>query len=142
MDNCCRPHPRKNRGRWTDRRSCPPRQGSALKGFFKEKKEQKRKSAKPPQATARLSFAALQDRRALPLSYVKNNVVTQDGPPCSGLSADMIGLRPITSHALRDTSRPAALLVWPTPWGKPPRVFKWCCGLTRSTVAEPYACEA
>ena len=46
---------------------------------------------------------------ALPLSYVKNNVVTQDGPPCSGLSADMIGLRPITSHALRDTSRPAAL---------------------------------
>ena len=92
--------------------------GSALKGFFKEKKEQKRKSAKPPQATARLSFAALQDRRALPLSYVKNNVVTQDGPPCSGLSADMIGLRPITSHALRDTSRPAALLVWPTPWGK------------------------
>ena len=112
------------------------------KRIFKEKKEQKRKSAKPPQATARLSFAALQDRRALPLSYVKNNVVTQDGPPCSGLSADMIGLRPITSHALRDTSRPAALLVWPTPWGKPPRVFKWCCGLTRSTVAEPYACEA
>ena len=79
------------------------------KRIFKEKKEQKRKSAKPPQATARLSFAALQDERALPLSYVKNNVVTQDGPPCSGLSADMIGLRPITSHALRDTSRPAAL---------------------------------
>ena len=69
------------------------------KRIFKEKKEQK--SAKPPQATARLSFAALQDRRALPLSYVKNNVVTQDGPPCSGLSADMIGLRPITSHALQ-----------------------------------------
>ena len=74
---------------------------SALKGFFKEKEGAKRKSAKPPQATARLSFAALQDRRALPLSYVKNNVVTQDGPPCSGLSADMIGLRPITSHALQ-----------------------------------------
>ena len=101
VDNCCRPHPPKNRGRWTDRRSCPPRQGSALKGFFKEKEGAKRKSAKPPQATARLSFAALQDRRALPLSYVKNNVVTQDGPPCSGLSADMIGLRPITSHALQ-----------------------------------------
>ena len=81
--------------------SSPPRQGSALKGFFKEKEGAKRKSAKPPQATARLSFAALQDRRALPLSYVKNNVVTQDGPPCSGLSADMIGLRPITSHALQ-----------------------------------------
>ena len=94
-------HTPENRGRWTDRRSCPPRQGSALKGFFKEKEGAKRKSAKPPQATARLSFAALQDRRALPLSYVKNNVVTQDGPPCSGLSADMIGLRPITSHALQ-----------------------------------------
>ena len=71
------------------------------KRIFKEKEGAKRKSAKPPQATARLSFAALQDRRALPLSYVKNNVVTQDGPPCSGLSADMIGLRPITSHALQ-----------------------------------------
>ena len=101
MDNCCRPHPpKKTGGRWTDRRSCPPRQGSALKGFLR-KRRSKRKSAKPPQATARLSFAALQDRRALPLSYVKNNVVTQDGPPCSGLSADMIGLRPITSHALQ-----------------------------------------
>ena len=75
------------------------------------------------------------------LSYVKNNVVTQDGPPCSGLSADMIGLRPITSP--RSETHPVLLhCLWPTPWGKPPRVFKWCCGATRSTVAEPYACEA
>ena len=142
VDNCCRPHPPKNRGRWTDRRSCPPRQGSALKGFFKEKEGAKRKSAKPPQATARLSFAALQDRRALPLSYVKNNVVTQDGPPCSGLSADMIGLRPITSHALQ-RHIPSCCTAFGLPLGASRLAFfKWCCGATRSTVAEPYACEA
>ena len=113
------------------------------KGFLRKKKEQKRKSAKPPQATARLSFAALQDRRALPLSYVKNNVVTQDGPPCSGLSADMIGLRPITSHALQRhiPSCCSAGLAYPLGQAAS-RFFKWCCGLTRSTVAEPYACEA
>ena len=111
------------------------------KRIFKEKKEQK--GSRQSLHRQPLAYLSLRFKIGEPsLSYVKNNVVTQDGPPCSGLSADMIGLRPITSHALRDTSRPAALLVWPTPWGKPPRVFKWCCGLTRSTVAEPYACEA
>ena len=101
--------PRKNRGAMDGQAQLSTSPGSALKGFLRKRRSKrrskkegaKRKSAKPPQATARLSFAALQDRRALPLSYVKNNVVTQDGPPCSGLSADMIGLRPITSHALQ-----------------------------------------
>ena len=112
------------------------------KRIFKEKEGAKRKSAKPPQATARLSFAALQDRRALPLSYVKNNVVTQDGPPCSGLSADMIGLRPITSHALQ-RHIPSCCTAFGLPLGASRLAFfKWCCGATRSTVAEPYACEA
>ena len=112
------------------------------KRIFKEKEGAKRKSAKPPQATARLSFAALQDRRALPLSYVKNNVVTQDGPPCSGLSADMIGLRPITSHALQRHIPSCCSAGLAYPLGQAASRFKWCCGLTRSTVAEPYACEA
>lgn len=35
---------------------------------------------------ALLSFAALQDRLALLLGYVKNDVVTLDSSPCSGLS--------------------------------------------------------
>ena len=100
VDNCCRPHPRKTGGDGTDRRSCPPRQGSALKGFLRKKKEQK-EVGKASTGNRSPIFRCAQDRRALPLSYVKNNVVTQDGPPCSGLSADMIGLRPITSHALQ-----------------------------------------
>ena len=41
------------------------------KRIFKEKEGAKRKSAKPPQATARLSFAALQDERALRLATSK-----------------------------------------------------------------------
>ena len=107
------------------------------KRIFKEKegakkKEQKRRSKKKEQKGSRqslhkqpLAYLSLrfQDRRALPLSYVKNNVVTQDGPPCSGLSADMIGLRPITSHALQRHIPSCCSAGLAYPWGKPPRVF-------------------
>ena len=79
------------------------------KRIFKEKKEQK-EVGKASTGNRSPIFRCASRWRALPLSYVKNNVVTQDGPPCSGLSADMIGLRPITSHALRDTS--VLLLCW------------------------------
>ena len=93
------------------------------KRIFKEKKEQKgsRQSLhKQPLAYLSLRFKIGEPS---PLSYVKNNVVTQDGPPCSGLSADMIGLRPITSHALQRHIPVLLHCLWPTPWGKPPRVF-------------------
>ena len=88
--------------------SSPPRQGSALKGFFKEKEGAKRKSAKPPQTAARLSFAALQDRRALLLGYVKNDVVTLDGlallwtieTACGGSPSRAPETHPVRLHLL------------------------------------------
>ena len=112
------------------------------KRIFKEK-EGAKEVGKASTSNRSPIFAALQDRRALPLSYVKNNVVTQDGPPCSGLSADMIGLRPITSHALQRHIPSCCSAGLAYPFGASRLAFfKWCCGLTRSTVAEPYACEA
>ena len=56
----------------------PPRQGSALTLLFLKNDEQKEVGQRPQQQRALLSFAALQDRRALLLGYVKTNVVTLD----------------------------------------------------------------
>ncbi len=58
--------------------SNPPRQGSALELFFFEKRGAKGCRPKALAAWALLYFAALQDRRALLLGYVKNDVVTLD----------------------------------------------------------------
>ena len=112
------------------------------KRIFKEKegaKGSRQSLHKQPLAYLSLRFKIGEPS---PLSYVKNNVVTQDGPPCSGLSADMIGLRPITSHALQ-RHIPSCCTAFGLPLGASRLAFfKWCCGATRSTVAEPYACEA
>ena len=136
MDNCCRPHPEKQ-GAMDGQAQLSTSPRIRAKRIFKEKEGAKRKSAKPPQATARLSFAALQDRRALPLSYVKNNVVTQDGPPCSGLSADMIGLRP--HHLPRAPETHPVLLhcLWPTLGASRPRFLSGAVGLPVPLLQSP-----
>ena len=57
--------------------SSPPRQALRANAFFLKNDEQK-EVGQGLSRRALLSFAALQDRRALLLGYVKNDVVTLD----------------------------------------------------------------
>ena len=76
-----------------------------------------RKGRKAP---ASLSFAALQDRLALLLGYVKNDVVTLDSSPCSGLSRLLAAAPP---HALLRHTLPLCTCFSPHLWAGLPRRF-------------------
>ena len=71
-------------------------------------------------APAPLSFAALQDRLALLLGYVKNDVVTLDSSPCSGLSRLLAAAPP---HALLRHTSPLCTCFSPHLWAELPRRF-------------------
>ena len=76
-----------------------------------------RKGRKAP---ASLSFAALQDRLALLLGYVKNDVVTLDSSPCSGLLRLLAAAPP---HALLRHTAPFCTCFSPHLWAGLPRRF-------------------
>ena len=76
-----------------------------------------RKGRKTP---ALLSFAALQDRLALLLGYVKNDVVTLDSSPCSGLSRLLAAAPP---HAPLRHTLPLCTCFSPHLWAGLPRRF-------------------